>query len=234
MALVAPPGVVITANVLSSVLDPTGERYGLFVLKPSANPQHYVSEVPLQLPLQPLDGEWRLAVAIQANVRVTGDQVHKFKPAPLSFCVLTDTLHAGVNLSVPRVFEVVHAQGDPWAGGRVWRYQGGEVALWWAPGPLEPLLYSNALVMLETTHTVDVPPTIQRVEETLWPSVDPDFALTAFIFREIWPGPEGGPADAYVIQGPDHWLYVLRMRAVGRDTIPTLIRQVGRTLTFSD
>jgi hypothetical protein len=248
VALVAPPGVAITASVLSSVLDPTGERYGLFALRPLShtNPPRYVSETPLQFPLHPLDGEWRLAVAIQANVRVTGDLVHPFNVRPPALCVLTDTLHAGVNLSVPRAFEVVVARGTPWAGARVWRYQGGEVALWWAPGPLEPLLASNALVMLETTYTRGVYPEIQRVsdnasedsdppdETVLWPGGTPDFTPTAFLFHETWPGPEGGPAEVYVIQGPDHWLYVLRMRAVGQDTIPSLIRQVGQTLTFSD
>jgi len=248
IALIAPPEVAITASVLSSVLDPTGERYGLFALQPLShtNPPRYVSETPLAFPLQPLDGEWRLAVAIQANVRVTGDHVHSFRVTSPALCVLTDTLHAGVNLSVPRAFEVVVARGTPWAGGRAWRYQGGEVALWWAPGPLEPLLASNALVMLETTHPQGVHPEIQRVssninedsdpsdEAVLWPGSTPDFTPTAFLFHETWPGSEGGPAEAYVIQGPDHWLYVLRMRAVGQDTIPSLIRQVGQTLTFSD
>ncbi len=239
--LIAPPDIKVKANVLSSVLDPTGERYGLFALRPSddavpdgANPRRYISERPLQLPLQPLDGEWRLVVALQSNVRVTGDQVHGFEPVPLSFCVLTDTLHAGVNLKVPRTFEVVFAQGNPWAGGRVWRYQGGEVALWWAPGPLEPLLLSNALVMLETTYKFDAPLEVLSAEEAQWPGANLDSVLTVFLFHEMWPGPEGGPAEAYVLQGPDHWLYVLRMRAVGQDTIPSLIRQVGQTLMFSD
>jgi hypothetical protein len=239
--LIAPSDIEVKANVLSSVLDPTGERYGLFVLRPSddaapngVNPRRYISERPLQLPLQPLDGEWHLVVAVQSNVRVTGDQVHRFEPAPLSFCILTDTLHAGVNLKVPRIFEVVFAQGTPWAGGRVWRYQGGEVALWWAPGPLEPLLPSNALVMLETTYKLDTPPKILKAEEAQWPGANPDSVPAVFLFHEMWPGPGGGPAEAYVLQGSDHWLYVLRMRAVGQDTIPSLIRQVGHTLTFSD
>ncbi len=240
--LLAPPDIEIKANVLSSVLDPAGERYGLFALHPSdddsasegRNPRRYVSEKPLQLPLQPMDGAWRLVIAVQANVKVTGDQVRSFEPAPLSFCVLTDTLHAGVNLSIPRTFEVTVARGSPWAGGRAWQYQGGEVALWWAPGPLEPLLLSNALVMLETTYKPGPAPEILDAEAAQWPNSNPDSAPSAFLFHEIWPGPEGGPAEAYVIQGPDHWLYVLRMRAVGQDTIPPLIRQVGQTLTFSD
>jgi hypothetical protein len=36
-----------------------------------------------------------------------------------------------------------------------------------------------------------------------------------------------------VIQGPDYHLYVLRLRALGTEIIPPLLRQVGETFTFS-
>jgi hypothetical protein len=57
---------------------------------------------------------------------------------------------------------------------------------------------------------------------------------TAFRFHETWPGPEGGPAEALVVQGPDYWLYVLRIRALGGDVIPDLTREVGETFAFAD
>ncbi|MBE9471183.1 MAG: hypothetical protein IMY75_03615, partial [Chloroflexi bacterium] len=45
---------------------------------------------------------------------------------------------------------------------------------------------------------------------------------------------EKRPAEALVVQGPDYWLYVLRVRAVGSesDVIPPLLRQVWETFAF--
>ena len=77
------------------------------------------------------------------------------------------------------------------------------------PGPVEPLLLNNAVVMLEATHDPSAVPQVPGVEETEWQG------QTAFLFREDWPGANGGPAEALVIQGPDHHLYVLRVRATG-------------------
>ena len=114
------------------------------------------------------------------------------------------------------------------AGGRVWRYGGGEVSLWWAPGPVEPLLLNNAVVMLEATHDPSAVPQVLGVEETEWQG------QTAFLFQEDWPGANGGPAEALVIQGPDHHLYVLRVRATGGEVIPSLLRQVWETFALDE
>jgi hypothetical protein len=70
------------------------------------------------------------------------------------------------------------------------------------------------------------------VEEIEWQG------QTAFLFPENWPedefGTPAGPAEAMVMQGPDYHLYVLRLRALGTETIPPLLRQVGQTFSFSE
>ena len=96
------------------------------------------------------------------------------------------------------------------------------------PGPTEALLLNNAVVMLEATHDPDAPPAAEFVEETAWQG------QTAFLFREQWPGREGGPAAVWVIQGPDYWLYVLRIRAVGVDPIPALMETIAATFAFDE
>jgi hypothetical protein len=129
-------------------------------------------------------------------------------------------------MRVPREFVEAVAQGDRWAGGRVWQHGDGEVALWWAPGPAEPLLLSTAVVMLEATHDPDAPPSVLDVEEREWQG------QTAFLFHEDWPGADGGPAEALVVQGSDYWLHVLRVRARGSESVPPLLRQVWETFAL--
>jgi len=222
---VPPPGVGVTATVQATVLDPEGLPYGVFDLLPREG-NLYVADETLQLPLEPPGGDWWLAVYVQSVLEIEGEQKLVFRPDPIRFRDLTDDLPAGVDVRVPRDFAEVVTQGDQWAGGRVWRYGGGELALWWAPGPVEPLLLNNAVVMLETTHDPDTPPRVLDVEETEWQG------QTAFLFHEDWPGAEGGPGEALVMQGPDYWLYALRVRAVGSDVIPPLLRQVWETFAF--
>jgi hypothetical protein len=134
-------------------------------------------------------------------------------------------------LRVPRDFREVVAQGDVLAGGHVWRYEEGEVGLWWAPGPVKPLSLDNAVVMLEATHDPEQPPQVLGVEEMEWQGG------TAFLFREEWPsdppGAGGHPAEALVVQGPDYHLYVLRVRALEGQAIPALMRLVGETFALT-
>ena len=177
------------------------------------------------MPLEPPDGDWRLVARVLTVLDVEGEAELVFRPAPVRFHDLTGVLPAGVDVHVPQAFTEVTAQGDQWAGGRVWRYRGGEVALWWAPGPTEPLLLSNAVVMAEATYGLGTP-VVQSAEETEWQG------RSAFLFREEWAGADGGPAEALVVQRSDLWLYVLRVRALGHDEIPPLMRQVGETLSF--
>nr|HID15059.1 hypothetical protein [Anaerolineae bacterium] len=220
-----PPGVSVTATVRAAVLDPEGLPYWVFDLEPREG-NLYATEEALQLPLAPLEGDWRLVVYVRSALAVEGKRELAFRPAPIPFRDLTDVLPAGVDVRVPWDFVETMARGDRWAGGRVWRYGGGELALWWAPGPVEPLLLNNAVVMLEATCDPDAAPRVLDVEGTEWQG------QTAFLFHEDWPGAEGGPAEALVVQGPDYWLYVLRVRALGGEAIPPLLRQVWGTFAF--
>jgi len=223
--LVPPPGISVTATVGAVIIDSEGLPYGpLFDLMPQGG-NRYAAEEPLLLPLELLEGDWQLIVCVQSVLDVEGERRLIFQPAPITFRDLTDDLPARVNVRVPRDFTEVVSQGDQMAGGRVWRYGGGEVAVWWAPGPTEPLLLSNAVVMLETTYGMDAP-TVLGVEETEWQG------RKAFLFHEDWPGARGGPAEALVVQGPDYRLYVSRVRATGSETIPLLLHRVWETFAF--
>ena len=224
--LVPPPGVSVTATVRAAVIDPRGLPYRtLFDLTPQGG-NLYAAEEPLDLALEPLEGDWQLSVYVHSALEVEGEHTVVFQPAPIPFRDLAGILPAGANMQVPQEFVEAAFQGDQVAGGRVWRYGDGEVSLWWAPGPVEPLLLNNAVVMLEVTHDPSAVPQVPGVEETEWQG------QTAFLFREDWPGANGGPAEALVIQGPDHHLYVLRVRATGGEVIPSLLRQVWGTFAF--
>ncbi|MFQ6101852.1 MAG: hypothetical protein ACE5OS_11555 [Anaerolineae bacterium] len=223
--LVPPPGVSVTATVRATVVDSASQLYQLFDLTLQEG-NLYAAEEPLQLPLEPLEGDWRLMVHVRSALKVEGKRALTFQPAPIPFRDLTDDLPAGAEVHVPQDFVEVVSEGDQVAGGRVWRYGGGEVALWWAPGPVEPLLLNNAVVMLETTYDPGATVQVLDVEETEWGE------QVAFLFHEDWPGTDGGPAETLVVQGPDYWLYVLRVRAMGSETIPPLLRQVWGTFTF--
>jgi hypothetical protein len=186
----------------------------------------YIADEPLRLPLEPPKGDWQLTVRVRSTLEVEGEQELIFQPIPIRFRGLTDTLPSGVDMRVPWEFVEVAAYGDQVAGGRVWRYGDGEISLWWAPGPTEPLLLNNAIVMLETTHDPDAPARVLDVEEIGWQD------RVAFLFREHWSGAEEVPAEALVAQGPDYRLYVLRVRAMGSESIPPLLRQVRDTFAF--
>jgi hypothetical protein len=236
----------VTATVQASVVDPEWQFRWMFDLVPREGDASrsgergslcaseegclYTTDEPLQFPLEPMAGDWRLMVYLQSSLEVVGERNVIFQPASIPFHDLGEVLPAGVDVRVPQVFVESQAQGDQWAGGRVWRYGAGEIALWWAPGPVEPLLLNNAVVMLEATHDPDAPPRVLDIEEMEWQG------QTAFLFREEWPtglaGAGAGPAEALVVQGPDHWLYVLRIRAIEGGSIPSLLRQIRDTFTF--
>jgi len=217
----------ILALVYLSVYDAEGRLfYGPEELQPD-EAWHFALPQPLQLPLDEA-GDWRVEAKVQATVRITGTRSVTMTVQPVTYRDLSAVLPAGVHLSVPEAFTEVFATGDTWSGGRVWRYQDGEIALWWAPGPTEKLLFNNALVMLEATYAAYQAATPQAYEETTWQD------SIAFRFEETWPGDEGGPGVAWVIQGPkkSYWLYVLRIRGLGRESIPWLIEQVGLSFGF--
>jgi hypothetical protein len=223
--LVPPPGVSVTTTVQASVIGPEGQSRWSFDLM-SQEGNRYVATEPLQFPLEPPEGNWLLVIYAQSSLDVVGERHLLFLPDPIHFRDLVEVLPTGVILRVPQDFVEIMAEGDQWAGGRVWRFGDAEIALWWAPGPAEPLLLNNAVVMLETTYNPDLPPTVLNVEETEWRG------QTAFLFHEDWSEVGGGTAEVRVIQGPDRWLYVLRLRAMGDESIPVVLRQVEETFTF--
>lgn len=237
--LIPPPGVGFTATVAAAVLSPDefpNPSYGLtlqtwdtYPLAPRGE-NLYAADKPLELPLEPVEGDWRLLVHVRSGLEVEGKQTLTFRPAPIRFRDLAGILPGGADLHVPQDFAEAAAQGDSWAGMRAWRYGQGEVALWWAPGPTEPLLLNNAVVMLEATHDPAQTPRVSGVKAMEWQG------QTAFLFSEEWPYPPGSkncPAEALVVQGRDFWLYVLRVRALQARAIPPLLRQVWGTFTLN-
>lgn len=228
--LIPPPGLAVIGHITVTVMDPARETYQTFDLSQRDGDRFSAREA-LQFPLVPQPGTWWLISHVKASLPVVGERAFFFEVEPVALRELSGTLPAAVTLQVPAGFEEVVAAGDLAAGGRVWAHAGGEVGLWWAPGPTEPLLVSNALVVLEATHAGDAryaPPTVSEVIETTWQE------RVAFEFPETWPGPDGGPGRAWVIKGDNHWLYVLRVRAVGAPAIPPLIEEVGETFGFTE
>lgn len=219
-----PPHQDVLALVFLSVYDAEGRLFYGPVQLESAS-MTYALPQPLQLPLHAA-GDWRVEAKVQATVRITGTRSVTMTVRPVTYRELGDVLPAAAALDVPEAFEEVYAIGDTWSGGRVWRYGEGEIALWWAPGPTEKLLYNNALVMLEATYDAYQAAIPTEVEESTWQE------RIAFRFSETWPDAEGGPGEAWVIQGPDRWLYVLRVRAVGADAVPWLLTQVAQSFRF--
>jgi hypothetical protein len=221
-----PQGMTPDIAVSAKVYDPKSAVYTTFDLVRQYS-NRYISTVPFQLPLDTLAGRWWLVVHVETELAVTGERMLSFETVPIEFHALTETLPSGVTLHVPLDFNEVSAQGDPYAGGRVWRYGNGEIALWWAPGPTQALRLNNAVVMLEATHDPAAPPEAELVEETEWQE------RTAFRFHEQWPGRQGGPAETWVIQGPSYRLYVLRIRAVGVNDIPGVLQEIATTFAFN-
>ena len=230
---VAPPGVAAGVRIDATVMDPEAGVYATFELSERDGDLYRSPEV-LQFPLEPLSGYWWLIVHAETQLPVEGTPALFFEIEPVTYRDLTGTLPSGVTLSVPVVFRDVVTQGNQQAGGRVWQHRDGEVGLWWAPGPTEALLLSNALVALEATYAADrdargrsdgVPAPVELFE-TEWQG------QPAFEFPETWPGSDGGPGRAWVIQSPDDWLYILRVRALGRETLPPLHTEVVNTFAF--
>ena len=222
-----PQGLTPDIAISAKIYDPKSTVHATFDLVRQSG-SRYVSTAPFQLSLDTLPGHWWLIVHVETELEVAGERVLAFESLPLEFHTLTETLPAGVTLRVPLAFDEVITQGDPYAGGRVWRHGDGEIALWWAPGPTQALRLNNAVVMLEATHDPDAPPEAELVEETEWQE------RTAFLYQEQWPGRQGGPAEAWVIQGPNYRLYVLRIRAAGVDAIPAVLHEIAATFAFEE
>jgi len=186
----------------------------------------YYGQEPVVFSLLPNEGDWRLQVYVQSSLRVEGELSHTFQPSPIAFRELSGTLPTQASMLVPEEFDEELALGDQVAGARVWRYGEGEVSVWWAPGPTEPLLLNTAIVMLEATFDPEASPRVLNVEENQWAG------QRAFVFTESWPEAADGPAEAWVIQGPEYWLYVLRVRPVGTSEVPSLLQEIRDTFMF--
>jgi hypothetical protein len=224
-----PPGITASAEFSATVVNPAGRIYATFALTESEG-DRYFSPENLYLPLEPMPGYWWLTVHVNSPLERVGIPVFSFQAEPVVYQDLTSVLPGGASLRIPEGFEAVLEQGDAVAGGRVWSHGQGEVGLWWAPGPTEPLLWNNALVMLEATYTADdrYPPPAPPAEvlPREWQG------QTAFEFAETWSGAGEGPGVAWVIQGADYRLYVLRVRAVGAVEVPALHLDVAHTFGF--
>jgi hypothetical protein len=220
----------VSTTLFARVQAPDGSRHTRLPLR-DQGAYRYRSPVPFSVPLRPPTGTWTVTVDVRASLDVTGAHAVTFTPAPVPFRALTGTLPAAVALDVPQAFRETLIQGSQRAGARAWRYEEGEVALWWAPGPAEPFSEDVAWVLLEATHaaaredagaTVDV----SAFEERTWGE------RSAFHAVETWSGRAGGPAEAWVLQDDEDWLYVLRVRAVGGEEIPALMEEVAATFRF--
>jgi hypothetical protein len=229
VSLVPPPGIE-ARTALTAVI--RHSRAGLVYTAPllPAGEHVFNARELFLLPLKPPPGTYRLVILVDSTLSSAGDRVVYFRPEPIPFHDLAEGraggVHEGASIAIPLAWPQAVAEGGPWAGKRIWQYPDGEVALWWAPGPTEALLVSNATVMLEATYDSDSSPQVVSVTETEW------LGQTAYLFHEQWSGVRGGPAEALVVQGPDYWLYVVRIRARGGSAIPRLLRLVRDTFSF--
>jgi hypothetical protein len=55
--------------------------------------------------------------------------------------------------------------------------------------------------------------------------------LTGYRFEERWPE---GPAETLVLQGPDLWLYLLRVRSLAGPDISPLLRDIQASFTVQE
>lgn len=225
--MIPPPGIPISTTVRALIRQPDGTTYWQALLSPRSG-YRYRADEPVRLPLEPLKGQWRLVVSVSSNHPVEGPRVRFFEPAPIAFYDLANdpTFRHAVHLQVPLTFRQIRAEGNAWAGIRIWQTEEGEVGLWWAPGPTEPLQLHTAIAMLEATYESALTPQVLDAVELEWQG------QRAFLFREQWPVANGGPGEALVTRGPDLWLYVVRVRALGRDVIPELLQMVRDTFSF--
>jgi hypothetical protein len=222
--LVPPPGVSMSAVVTAMVFGPTGGIYEEFRMD-RVEDYLYTSDGPLLLPLKPAEGEWRIALDVKSTLGVQGDTDIVLEPETIHFRDLTNVLPAGTTILVPVAFKEVRREGDEWAGGRAWEYQDTLMELWWVPGPLEPLQLDGAITVLEATHEATDDPAITSFEKTEWDG------QIAFEFVERWQGGGEDVGTAVVVQAPDFWLYVMRMRAARAESVPAVVHEVWRTFS---
>lgn len=231
-----PPPVDAQLAVSATVLQPNGERYAVFELAPDSasggsNPAHYVAPEPLRLPLMPASGTWWLVAHVEVPYPLVGFRVRTFIAETPSFRDLAGVLPDGVRIQVPEAFETRIATGGPQAGGRVWGYEGGELGLWWTPGPAEALTLTTARMMVEASRAANaptgLPPEVAASESLTWQ------AQPAYRFEERWED-ASSVGVVWVIQDDQDWLYVLRLRPAEDGWMPGLLEATADTLSFGD
>ena len=201
------------ASVRARILDPAGDVWWESGLA-AAEDGTYRAVEPLHLPLETPPGDWRLTIFIDAAVPVNGARTILFRPDPVPLRDLGGQVRPGISLLIPRPFAVVRYEGDEVAGARVWTRGAAEVGLWWVPGPAERLTQDTAQMLVDTTIPTEAPVELLAVEAVEWHD------LAGFRFSERWPD---GPAEALVVQGPDRWLVLLRVRALDGGPVPALL-----------
>lgn len=229
-----PPPLEADFAISATVLQPNGERYAVFELGPDsnsegANPAHYVSPELLQLPLIPASGRWWLVVHADTPHPLTGLRVQTFTAETPPFRDLSGVLPDRAAIQVPAAFETVIATGDPKAGGRVWAYAGGELGIWWTPGPAEDLTLTTARMLVGASHATNTrflsSPEVMAPEAMTWSE------KLAYRFEERW-GDASSVGRVWVIQDDEDWLYLLRLRPTAEGHIPVLLTAVAETFKF--
>jgi hypothetical protein len=214
------PGAVVTARLT----DPLGEIWWESGLYP-VDQELYQADSILHLPLDPPPGDWRLTIFIDAQVPVNGGRTIFVQPAPVLLRGLGEQVPQGISLLVPRSFTAIRHEGDQISGVRVWSMLDGEVGLWWLPGPAEPLSLDTASVMLAASHPEDANVEILSLQTLEWGD------LSGFRFVEDW---FEGPAEALLVQGPDRWLYLVRVRALDDGEISPLLRDIQASFGLTE
>lgn len=228
-----PPDVDVQVDLNARVIDAQDQLYATIDMSPEGRDGWWVGAEELQLPLEPepYPGVWHLIIDADISLPSKGYRDRVFTPQRVPYHVLTDTLPAGVELRVPQAFAETAAQGNLFAGLRAWSYRDCEISLAWTPGPTEPLLLDNALVMAEALHDPAREISIEASEEMPWGEGE----WTAFVFYELWRSSgQSSPSETLVVQGPGFWLYALRIRAQTQGEIHSLCRDVRATLGFHE
>jgi hypothetical protein len=180
----------------------------------------YTARVPLQIPLQPERVEWWLVVFVGTRTPLDGQRAVRFTLEPVPLRDLHGRVRPGVVLHVPQAFATTQQEGDEVAGFTVWRRANDQVELWWVPGPAEALTLDTAQTMLAATLPSDQTVEVLAVEPLEWAG------LTGFHITERW---EEGPAQSMVVQAPDQWLILLRLRSLNGEDVSPLLRGIQAT-----
>jgi hypothetical protein len=172
---------------------------------------------PLHLPLYSEEGRWRLAILVRTQAEISGRRTMTFRPDPIPLQDLSGQVRSTIRLPIPQSFTVVQQMGDEVAGGRVWTGAGGEVGVWWLPGPAEDLTPDTAQMVVEATLPARENVQIESLE------AGENWGLPAVYFAEQW---ADGAARSVVVQGPDRWLYLLRVRGLDGEPVPPLFEEI--------